>query len=146
MRAVVQRVECAQVSVDGFFCGKISQGLLILLGVTHSDIDEDAAFLAGKISRLRIFDDGAGKMNLSVHDVRGSCLVVSQFTLYGDCRKGNRPSYIESARPEVAVPLYEKFCTDLQATGLPVETGRFQAEMKVELVNDGPVTIILESR
>lgn len=145
MRAVVQRVSSASVTVDGKFTGKIGAGLLILLGVSRTDSPEAALYLAEKIVNLRIFADPAGKMNLSLLDVRGSALVVSQFTLYGDTRGGRRPSYIQAAPPEEANRLYEEFVQAMRGLGVGVETGIFQAHMKVELVNDGPVTILLDS-
>jgi D-tyrosyl-tRNA(Tyr) deacylase len=145
VRAVVQRVSRASVSVDGQVAGKIGAGLLILLGVNRTDNPEAAGYLAEKIANLRIFSDSAGKMNLSLMDIGGAALVVSQFTLYGDTRGGRRPSYIEAARPEEASRLYEEFVRSVRALGVPVETGVFQAHMEVELVNDGPVTILLDS-
>ena len=145
MRAVVQRVSSASVTVDGKFTGKIGAGLLILLGVSRTDNPAAASYLAEKIVNLRIFADPAGKMNLSLLDVRGSALVVSQFTLYGDTRGGRRPSYIQAAPPEEANRLYEEFVQAMRGLGVVVETGVFQADMKVELVNDGPVTILLDS-
>ena len=146
MRAVVQRVTRARVVIDGEAVGDIGQGLLVLLGVTHSDTAEVAAWLADKIVGLRVFNDADGKMNLSVADVGGGVLVVSQFTLYGDCQKGRRPSFIDAARPEVAIPLYEAFVNGVKALGVPPATGRFGAMMQVELVNDGPVTLIVDSK
>ena len=145
MRAVVQRVSQAKVTVDQAITGKISRGLLVLLGVSTTDTESDADYLAEKISGLRIFEDAEGKMNLSVADVQGAILAVSQFTLYGDVRKGRRPSFDAAARPEQARKLYDYFVEKIRAAGLPCETGRFQAEMKVELINDGPVTILLDS-
>jgi D-tyrosyl-tRNA(Tyr) deacylase len=145
MRAVVQRVSSASVLVDGHAAAEIGAGLLVLLGVTHGDEAEQAAYLAGKIAGLRIFEDGDGKMNRSALDVAGSALVVSQFTLYGDCRKGRRPSFDEAAKPDHARHLYEAFVADLRALGVAVSTGVFQAHMQVELVNDGPVTILLDT-
>ena len=145
MRAVVQRVARARVVIDGQTVGEVGPGLLVLLGVTHDDTAETAAWLADKVVGLRIFNDADGKMNRAVGEVGGGVLVVSQFTLYGDCRKGRRPSFIDAARPEVAVPLYEAFVSAIKALGLPVATGRFGAMMQVELVNDGPVTLILDS-
>lgn len=145
MIAVIQRVLRASVVVSGETVGAIEKGLLVLLGVSVKDGPEEASLLAKKIAELRIFEDAAGKMNLSVKEVSGSVLVVSQFTLLADCRKGRRPSFIEAARPEQAIPLYEKFCELVRAEGLPLATGKFGAEMKVELVNDGPVTIVLSS-
>jgi D-tyrosyl-tRNA(Tyr) deacylase len=145
MRAVIQRVSRAQVTVDDEVTGAIGLGLLVLLGVSIADAESDADYLAEKIAGLRIFEDPEGKMNLSVADVHGAILAVSQFTLYGDVRKGRRPSFDGAARPEQAKKLYEYFVEKIRAAGLPCETGRFQAEMKVELVNDGPVTILLDS-
>lgn len=145
MRAVVQRVQSARVTAGGCVAGDIGPGLLVLLGVTHSDTAADARFLAGKVAGLRIFEDPAGRMNLSAADVSGSLLVVSQFTLYGDCRKGRRPSFDAAARPEEAQTLYDTFVAETRALGLPVATGVFQAHMQVELVNDGPVTLILDT-
>ena len=145
MRAVVQRVSRASVSVDGEVVGQIKRGLLVLLGVTHADTEAAADYLAEKIAGLRIFEDDAGKMNLSVKDMGGSILAVSQFTLYGDARKGKRPSFDDAARPEQARQLYEYFVERIRALGLRCETGRFQEMMQVELVNDGPVTILLDS-
>lgn len=146
MRAVVQRVTRARVVIDGETVGEVGRGLLVLLGVTHDDTAETASWLADKIAGLRIFNEADGKMNLAVGDVGGGVLVVSQFTLYGDCRKGRRPSFLDAARPELAVPLYEAFVNAIKALGLPVATGRFGAMMQVELVNDGPVTLIIDSK
>jgi D-aminoacyl-tRNA deacylase len=145
MRAVVQRVSRASVTVDGQIVGNIERGLLVLLGVTHADTEAAADYLAEKIVGLRIFEDDAGKMNFSVADVGGAVLAVSQFTLYGDARKGKRPSFDDAARPEQARKLYEYFVERVRALGLRCETGRFQEMMQVELVNDGPVTILLDS-
>ena len=145
MRAVVQRVQSARVLVGGSVAGDIGAGLLVLLGVTHSDTAADARFLAGKVGGLRVFEDAAGRMNLSAADVAASLLVVSQFTLYGDCRKGRRPSFDAAAGPEQAQALYDTFIAESRALGLPVATGVFQAHMQVELVNDGPVTLILDT-
>jgi D-tyrosyl-tRNA(Tyr) deacylase len=145
MRAVIQRVSRASVTVDGEVVGKIERGLLVLLGVTHPDTETAADYLAEKIAGLRIFEDDAGKMNLSVTEVDGAILAVSQFTLYGDVRKGRRPSFDDAARPEQARKLYEYFVERIRALGLHCETGRFQEMMQVELVNDGPVTILLDS-
>jgi D-aminoacyl-tRNA deacylase len=145
MRALVQRVTHAQVSADGVIIGKIAKGLLVLLGVSKTDTVVDADYLAAKIAGLRIFDDDNGKMNLSVDDVKGAVLVVSQFTLYGDVRRGKRPSFDDAAPPQQAKELYEYFVEKIRATGLSCETGRFQATMQVELINDGPVTILLDS-
>jgi D-aminoacyl-tRNA deacylase len=146
MRAVVQRVARARVVIDGETVGEVGQGLLVLLGVTHDDTTETASWLADKVVGLRVFNDADGKMNRSVADVRGGVLVVSQFTLYGDCRKGRRPSFIDAARPELAIPLYEAFVNAVKALGLPVAAGRFGAMMQVELVNDGPVTLVIDSK
>jgi len=145
MRAVVQRVSHASVSVDGEVVGHIDRGLLVLLGVTHADNEAAADYLAEKIAGLRIFEDDAGKMNLSVADVGGAILAVSQFTLYGDVRKGKRPSFDDAARLEQARKLYEHFVERIRSLGLRCETGRFQEMMQVELVNEGPVTILLDS-
>lgn len=144
MRAVVQRVSRAAVRIGGECVGQIGRGFLVLLGVRHTDRAEDARWLADKIAGLRVFADDEGKMNRDVSEVGGAVLVVSQFTLYGDCRKGRRPSFVEAAPPETAIPLYEEFINALRANGIPVETGRFGAMMEVELVNDGPVTLIVE--
>lgn len=145
MRAVVQRVSRAQVSVGGEVVGKIERGLLVLLGVGRSDTHADADYLVQKIIGLRIFEDENGKMNLSVADMHGAILAVSQFTLYGDARRGLRPSYDQAGPPPVASELYEYFVRKLRDSGIGCETGRFQAAMQVELVNDGPVTIMLDS-
>ena len=145
MRAVVQRVTRAKVTVDENVVGEIGSGLLVLLGISREDTKLDAAYLVDKIASLRIFDDEQGKMNLSVKDVGGALLVVSQFTLYGDVRRGLRPSWIDAAPPEVAEPLYEFFVRQASASVADVATGSFRAMMKVELVNDGPVTILLDS-
>ena len=146
MRAVVQRVSRASVKVDGELTGEIGQGLLVLLGVAQDDGEADADYLADKIAGLRIFEDAAGKMNLSVADVGGAVLAVSQFTLFGDVRRGKRPSFDAAARPEQAKALYEYFVARIRASGLRCETGRFQEMMDVELVNAGPVTILLDSK
>jgi len=147
MRVVLQRVSEASVSVGGSIAGKIGQGLLILLGVGHEDVQEDADWLVKKLVGMRIFSDSEGKMNLSIKDVQGSFLVVSQFTLQASTKKGNRPSYINAARPDQAIPLYEYFCSALQhSSALPVERGIFGADMQVSLLNDGPVTIIVDSK
>ena len=146
MRAVVQRVSRAQVTVEGAVCGQIGRGLLVLFGVAAGDTEADADYLADKVTGLRIFEDDKGKMNLDVGEVGGSVLVVSQFTLYGDVRRGKRPSFDAAARPELARHLYEYFVERIRAAGLPCETGQFQEMMQVELVNDGPVTILLDSR
>ncbi|AEF95101.1 D-tyrosyl-tRNA(Tyr) deacylase [Desulfotomaculum nigrificans CO-1-SRB] len=146
MRAVVQRVLRGSVTVDNEIVGQIGHGLVVLLGVGCGDTVEDAYYLADKISQLRIFDDQEGKLNLSVQDVGGSVLAISQFTLFGDCRKGRRPSYSEAARPEEARELYEVFVQRLVSNGLTTATGRFQEHMVVEIINDGPVTLLLDSR
>lgn len=146
MRAVVQRVSRAKVTVAGEVTGEIRGGLLILLGVADDDQQSDAEYLADKLAGLRIFPDEEGKMNRSLLDTGGSMLVVSQFTLLGDCRKGKRPSFIKAARPELAINLYHAFIAEVRGRGVTVATGRFQEHMDVELVNDGPVTLIVESR
>ena len=146
MRACVQRVSRARVTVVGEVCGQIGPGLLVLLGVAEGDGDEDARFLAGKIAGLRVFEDGQGKMNRALADVGGAMLVVSQFTLLGECRKGRRPSFTTAAPPEEAQRLYGVFVDAVVAEGIEVATGRFREHMEVELVNDGPVTLIVESR
>jgi|SRR5437870_7376437 len=146
MRAVVQRVTRAKVTVDGETVGEIGNGLVVLLGIARDDTKLDAAYLVEKISSLRIFDDDDGKMNLSVKDVNGAMLIVSQFTLYGDVRRGLRPSWIDAAAPEVAEPLYDFFVRQARTLIGEVATGSFRAMMKVELINDGPVTILLDSR
>lgn len=146
MRALLQRVSGAGVSVEGEEVSHIGPGLLVLLGVARGDSAEDARRLAGKVARLRIFEDEAGKMNLSVTDVGGEVLVVSQFTLLANCRKGRRPSFIGAAEPQEAEALYEVFVEELRGRSVPVVTGVFQAHMHVSLTNDGPVTILLESR
>lgn len=145
MKLVVQRVKAASVKVDGKTAGEIEGGLLVLVGVSHDDTVSDAAFLAKKTVNLRIFDDENGVMNRSVLDTGGAILAVSQFTLCGDCKKGNRPSYIEAAPPEKGLKLYEEYVKQLRDLGPRVETGIFQAEMEVSLINHGPVTLILES-
>ncbi len=146
MRAVVQRVSRAKVTVAGELTGEIGVGLLILLGVAEEDTQTDASFLAEKLVGLRIFPDDEGKMNRSLIEANGSMLVVSQFTLLGDCRKGKRPSFIKAARPEMAVNLYNTFVAEVRGRGITVATGRFQEHMDVELVNDGPVTLLVDSR
>ncbi len=145
MRAVVQRVSRASVTVGGQVVGAIGRGFLVLLGVTHGDGRPEAEWLARKIATLRIFEDAAGKMNLGLADVDGAALVVSQFTLYGDARKGRRPDFLQAARPEHAEPLMDCLVTRLREMGLRVETGQFRAMMEVELVNDGPVTLWLDT-
>ena len=146
MRAVVQRVSRAQVTVEGKVTGQIGLGLLVLLGVGREDSEGEASYLAGKICGLRIFEDDQGKMNRSLQEVGGSVLAVSQFTLYGDVRRGKRPSFDDAAPPENARQLYEFFVEEIRRTGLRCETGRFQEMMQVELVNEGPVTILLDSK
>jgi len=146
MRSVVQRVARASVRVDRQVVGEVGQGLLVLLGVAQGDSDDDARWTADKLAQLRIFEDEAGKMNRSVQEVGGSVLLVSQFTLLGDARKGNRPSFTGAAQPELASALYEEVAALLRARALPVATGVFRAHMEVELVNDGPVTLLLDSR
>jgi len=146
MRAVVQRVTRAKVTVDYRLVGEIGKGLVVLLGIARDDTKLDAAYLAEKITALRIFDDDEGKMNLSVKEVNGGVLIVSQFTLYGDVRRGLRPSWIEAAAPEVAGPLYDFFVRQTGTLISEVATGSFRAMMQVELVNDGPVTILLDSK
>lgn len=146
MRAVVQRVSSASVTVDGEVVGAIDRGLLVLLGVSVDDSQEDVIYTAAKVVGLRIFVDDEGKMNRSLAEAGGALLVVSQFTLYGDCRKGRRPSFIDAARPEQASALYESFCAEVRGQGIRVETGRFQQHMDVALVNDGPVTLLIDSR
>ncbi len=146
MRAFIQRVSHANVVVEGNTIGSIGQGILILLGITHTDTEKDIDFLVKKITQLRIFTDEAGKMNLSVQDVKGELLIISQFTLYADYAKGNRPSYMRSAPPAVAIPLYEQAIAAFRAAfSGKVATGEFGADMKVSLLNDGPVTIMLDS-
>ena len=147
MRVVIQRVSEAAVVIDGTAVASIDQGLLILLGIENEDGQDDIEWLCGKISRLRIFSDEEGKMNRSIQDVNGKMIVVSQFTLHASTKKGNRPSYIKAARPEVAVPLYEDFKKQLAfISGLEVQSGEFGADMKVQLINDGPVTISIDSK
>ncbi|MES3033391.1 MAG: D-aminoacyl-tRNA deacylase [Gemmatimonadota bacterium] len=145
MRVLLQRVTRAEVRVDERVTGRIGRGYLLLLGITHDDTESEATWLAEKIIGLRLFADADGKMNLALADVAGAVLVVSQFTLYGDARKGRRPSFIDAARPEVAIPLYERFIALLRERGVPVETGEFGASMQVDLINDGPVTLSLEN-
>src|ERR1035437_519110 len=147
MRAVIQRVLSASVSIGGTINSKINKGLLILLGIEETDTEEDILWLSGKIVRLRIFNDAEGVMNLAVTDIKGEILVVSQFTLHASTKKGNRPSYIKAARPEIAIPLYEKFIKHLSIElGKPLATGEFGADMQVSLINDGPVTIIIDTK
>lgn len=145
MRACIQRVSRASVTIDGRVCGAIDKGLLVLLAVAQGDTEREARKLADKISALRIFEDGQGKMNLDVSEIGGRILVVSQFTLMADCRKGRRPSFVDAAGPEEAQRLYRVFTEAVAARGISVATGRFQQHMHVELINDGPVTILLDS-
>ena len=145
MRAVLTRVKSASVTVDGNVVGKIGQGFLILLGVTHEDTEAQAVKLADKLAGLRIFEDEDGKMNRGLETVNGEILVISQFTLYGNCRKGRRPDFLAAARPEVAIPLYEKFVQVLRDKDIHVETGEFGAEMLVESINDGPLTLVVDT-
>ena len=146
MRVVVQRCSRAEVRIDGLVVGKIGQGFMLLVGITETDTQAEANLLAKKIAQLRVFEDTEGKMNLAIHDVGGAILSISQFTLYADCHKGNRPSFIRAARPEQASPLYDYFNETLRTTyNLQVETGRFGADMKVDFINDGPVTILLDT-
>lgn len=145
MRAVVQRVNQAYVEVDGEVVGKINKGLVVFLGVGQNDTEKDSEYLAGKISGLRIFEDSGGLMNLSVQDIGGEVLSISQFTLFGDCRKGRRPGFSDAAQPDRAEALYDYFCAKLQEPGIGVKKGVFQAEMRVNVDNDGPVTILLDS-
>lgn len=146
MRVVVQRTTKAEVRIDGLTVGKIGKGFMLLVGVTHDDTEKDAEYLASKIAQMRVFEDADGKMNLALKDVGGEVLSISQFTLYADCRKGNRPSFIQAARPAVASPLYDYFNHLLREVhGLHVETGEFGADMKVDFINDGPVTIVIDS-
>lgn len=150
MRAVVQRVKKASVKIqntsdEDYINGEIDKGLLVFLGITHEDNDKDLDYIADKISGLRIFEDEQGKMNLSIDDIKGEILLISQFTLYGDCRKGRRPGFTDAARPEIAIPLYEKMIETLKLKGIKVEVGIFGADMLVDIQNDGPVTILLDS-
>lgn len=144
MKLVVQRVKKAEVKVDGNIIGKIDKGFLVLIGIKVGDTKEQADYLVKKLCNLRVFSDENDKMNLSIKDVKGKLLIVSQFTLYGDCSQGNRPSFIEAARPEEANPLYEYFCNQCELNNIEVQKGIFGADMRVELINDGPVTIIIE--
>ena len=145
MKLVVQRVKKAEVKVDGNIIGKIDKGFLVLIGIKVGDTKEQADYLVKKLCNLRVFSDENDKMNLSIKDVKGKLLIVSQFTLYGDCSQGNRPSFIEAARPEEANPLYEYFCNQCELNNIEVQKGIFGADMKVSLVNDGPFTIVLDS-
>ena len=145
MRALIQRVKRASVTINSQITGKINEGLLIFLGVGEDDTEKQVQYLVEKCTGLRIFTDEQDKMNLSVKDIKGDILIVSQFTLYGDCKKGKRPSFVRAARPETAIPLYESFIAHCKNTGLNVQTGEFGADMQIELVNDGPVTIWLDT-
>lgn len=144
MRALIQRVSKASVTVEGRIAGSIGHGYVILVGVTHGDSRQEVEWLANKIAGLRLFEDDAGKMNLSINDVGGSVLIVSQFTLYANAKKGRRPSFTGAAHPDYAEPLVSLFADEIQAMGIPVETGVFGAMMSVEIINDGPVTLMLE--
>ena len=146
VRAVIQRVKSAAVNVEGRVTGKIGQGLLVLLGVGKGDGEKDIAYMVSKLPDLRIFEDASGKFNLSLREIRGEMLMVSQFTLYGDCRKGRRPSFTDAEEPAEAKRLYEQLILKIREQGVTVETGEFQAKMEVHLINDGPVTILLDSR
>jgi D-tyrosyl-tRNA(Tyr) deacylase len=146
MRAVIQRVKSAEVYVDGRVSGKIGNGLLVFVGVAKGDGENDLSFLASKLPDLRIFEDASGKFNLSLKEKAGEILIVSQFTLYGDCRKGRRPSFTEAEEPAMAKGLYEQLISRLKQQGIPVQSGEFQTKMEVHLVNDGPVTLLLDSR
>lgn len=146
MRVVIQRVKNASVEIDGNVNGKINTGFLVLLGIASTDTKQDVDYLVKKVVNLRVFSDENDKMNLSLKDINGELLVISQFTLYGNCREGNRPSFIEAAKPDVAIPLYEYFVEECKKQITVVETGVFGADMKVSLLNDGPVTIIIESK
>ena len=145
MRGVIQRVSRASVTVNGEISGQIEKGLVVLLGIQKSDGDPEIDWMVDKIGNLRIFEDDNGKMNRSLFDIKGEMLIISQFTLYGDCRKGRRPGYSAAAPPEIAEPLYNKFISKIRQTGIPTATGIFGAMMDVELVNDGPVTLLLDS-
>ena len=146
MRAVIQRVKHASVSVDNQITGEIKQGFLVLLGVTHTDTEKEVDWLAKKITDLRVFNDSDDKMNLGLKDVDGELLIISQFTLYGNCIKGRRPAFIDAAKPDIANELYEKFLKKCKGLGFKTEAGIFGADMKVELLNDGPVTLIIDTK
>ena len=146
MKIVIQRTKEASVSIEGTIVGEISHGLVLLVGIEEQDQQEDVDYLVRKISKMRIFEDAEEKMNLSIEDVGGEILSISQFTLYAETKKGNRPSFIKAAKPETAIPLYKAFNTGLREMGLTVQTGEFGADMKVSLLNDGPVTIIIDSK
>ena len=145
MKLVIQRVKNASVNVEGKKVGEIEKGFLVFLGITHTDTKESADYLVKKLCKLRVFEDENGKMNLDIKSVNGKLLIVSQFTLYADCTQGNRPSFTEAAKPDIANELYEYFCKQCEQEGIPVEKGVFGADMKVNLLNDGPVTIIMEN-
>ena len=144
MKAIVQRVKQASVTVDEKEISKIEKGFLVLVGITHTDTEKEADYIAKKVTNLRVFEDENGKMNLSLKDVGGKLLIVSQFTLYGNCEQGNRPSFTEAAKPDMANKLYEYFCNKCEEAGLEVQKGIFGADMKVSLINDGPVTLVIE--
>ena len=144
MKVVLQRVSQASVSIGGTRTSGIHAGYCLLVGFTHGDTADQVTWMADKVAGLRVFSDGEGKLNLALADVGGAVLVVSQFTLYGDASKGRRPSFVDAARPEVAIPLYQRFCAELAQRGIPVQTGEFGADMQVQIHNDGPVTILLE--
>jgi D-tyrosyl-tRNA(Tyr) deacylase len=146
MRAVIQRVKSASVYVDGRLSGKIGNGLLVFIGVGKGDEESDVSFMVSKLPDLRIFEDASGKFNLSLKETKGEILIVSQFTLYGDCSRGRRPSFTEAEEPTAAKNLYERFIFRLREQGIPVQTGEFQAKMEVHLINDGPVTLLLDSK
>ncbi len=146
MRAVVQRVQSAEVLVEGRLSGKIGNGLLVFIGVGKGDGEEDISYMTSKLPELRIFEDASGKFNLSLKEIGGEMLIVSQFTLYGDCRKGRRPSFTEAEEPIMAKSLYDRFVSKLEELGIAVQTGEFQAKMHVHLINDGPVTLLLDSK
>ena len=144
MKVVVQRVKQASVTVEGKEISKIEKGFLVLVGITHTDTQKEADYIAKKVTNLRVFEDENGKMNLSLKDVGGKLLIVSQFTLYGNCEQGNRPSFTEAAKPDIANELYEYFCKKCEENGIEVQKGLFGADMKVSLINDGPVTLVIE--
>ncbi|MGL5124032.1 MAG: D-aminoacyl-tRNA deacylase [Fusobacteriaceae bacterium] len=145
MRVIIQRVTHASVSIENKIVGKINNGFLVLLGIKDTDNEKEAEWLAEKICGLRIFEDENGKMNKELKEINGEILLVSQFTLYGDCRKGKRPSFIKSAKPDIAIPLYEKFKNEILKHNIPLQCGEFGADMKVDLLNDGPVTLIIDT-